>query len=345
MGSSLLLLIGIFLESKTGGSCELPEESNVFLSVVICTYNGMGVIEPTMEAILQQSIDKTRYEVLLVDNNSDDGTTEYVKSLLPEYQNLRYIQEDRQGLSYARNTGIDEAAGDIIVFLDDDSVAEPDYLETLIRKFKEYPSVLCLGGKIIPKVDFEVPWWMLEKYEGYLAMGFDAGDEDIFLDNMRGPTGGNMAFKNFVFERFGRFDVRLGRQKGKYLANEEDVLIKKIKQIEQSCLYTPDALVYHLAKRRRVGRKYLLNKAYYKGISDARSGYSRDEVGHPLGEPLWRKILRVPKLVVLQILAIIKKILFFIGFETLPLAMIVLYNIGYYLEKWRMRNSEEGLEQ
>ncbi len=320
---------------------------NCLVSVVVCTYNSLSELKKSLDAILDQTFDKHEYEVVVVDNNSDDGTAEYVKSLLPEHENLKYFFEHNQGLSYARNRGIDESRGEIITFIDDDSVAEPNFVEVIAKKFRAHPSILCLGGKIIQQLDFEVPPWVRRpKYMIYLTIGYDAGDGDIFLDNSdHGPTGGNISFRRGVFDQFGRFDVRLGRMKEKYLANEEEVLLRKIKQIKHSCLYTPDALVRHLAKQRRVGRKYLLNKAYYKGVSDARSGYAKHEINHILAEPIWKKILRAPKLLALQFVAAIKRVIFFIRFGTLPMVMTLAYNAGYYLERWREARDRKVTEK
>jgi glycosyltransferase involved in cell wall biosynthesis len=260
-----------------------------FISVVICTYNNLVLLKRSVKAILKQSLEKEKYEVLIINNNSNDGTANYIKSLLAKEKNLKYFNEKRQGLSYARNRGIAESMGEIITFLDDDAIARKDLLESIYHKFNDYPSILCLGGKVIPKIEFNVPDWMEKRYRNFLVLEYDLGEQDCFLDKIYGPVGANISFKKNVFEKFGNFDIRLGRVKDKYLSNEEEKLLFAIKKLKKSCLYTSKAVVYHIAKKTRVGRKFLLHRAYYKGISDARSRYSKKQIVHGLSKSLWRK--------------------------------------------------------
>ena len=261
-----------------------------FLSVIICTYNNVELLKRSLSAILNQSLENNKFEILVIDNNSDDGTEEYIKEIISLHENLRYIKEPNQGLSYARNRAVKESRGEIITYIDDDAIAEKDFLKVVIEKFKTYPSILCLGGKVIPQIDFYVPIWFIKKYRNFLVLSYDAGDRDVYLDKMHGPVGANISFKRSVFEKFGLFDVNLGRNKDKYLANEEELFIRRIKCIVHSCLYSPDAIVRHVAKPTRVGRRFLLHRAFYKGISDARSGYKKSEIIHGLGKPFLHKL-------------------------------------------------------
>lgn len=261
------------------------------ISVIICTYNNLPLLKFSVEAILKQNLDNNKYEVLIIDNNSNDGTNDYIRDILPLYSNLKYFKESSQGLSYARNRGINESNANIITFIDDDAIAEKNLLEVVLNKFKTYPSIVCLGGKVVPKIDFDVQDWFLKKYQNYLVLGYDAGNEDLFLDKIHGPVGANISFKRKVFDHYGKFDLNLGRKKDTYLANEEELLLRKIKSVKGSCLYAPVAIVHHIAKRTRVGRKYLLHRAYYKGISDARSGYKKKDILHGLGKPFILKII------------------------------------------------------
>ena len=261
------------------------------ISAVICTYNNLPLLKQSVKALVNQTLDKTNYEVLIVDNNSDDGTAEYIKTILSEHHYLRYIRESNQGLSYARNRGIDESKGKIITFIDDDAIAEKDLLKVIVEKFTTYPSLVCLGGRILPKIEFEVKEWFLKWYRNYIVLSYDAGDKDIYLDNNHGPVGAKISFLKDIFQYTGKFDTALGRTKDKYIANEEELIINKIKQTKNSCLYTPDAVVYHIAKPNRVGRKFLLHRAFYKGVSDARSGYDKEEIIHKLGKPVMPAII------------------------------------------------------
>ena len=99
------------------------------ISAIICTYNREKYITECLEH-LRIACQNKMLEVLVVDNNSTDSSASLIKGYLdchPDFPG-RYILETKQGLSHARNRGIKEAKGDILVFLDDDSMVAPDYL-------------------------------------------------------------------------------------------------------------------------------------------------------------------------------------------------------------------------
>lgn len=329
----------------------MTREEGYFISVVICTYNNVNLLKRCLNAILDQTLGKEKYEVLVIDNNCNDGTAEYAKSLLSKHKNLKYFLEPMQGLSAARNRGVDESRGEIITFIDDDAIAEKNFVEVIRNKFRYYPSISCLGGKVLPKIEFKVPTWMLKKYKNYLVLAYSVAQEDRFLGNPSfGPAGANISFKSIVFHQFGKFDVRLGRTKKKYLANEEEKLLHPIKRIEKACLFTPDAVVHHIAKESRVGRIFLLHRAYYKGVSDTRSGYKPEQIIHPLARPL----LENAKTTITEFLSDLRPLSykqkvksglmniaresFFNLRENLfgGFVMTIFYRIGLYLEKFRL---------
>ena len=120
------------------------------ISIIICTYNRQDCILRPLEALKEESFKD--FEVILVDNNSSDRSPELIKDFCQKYPDfpLHYFLETRQGRSYARNRGLNEARGEILVFLDDDALPHKDYLENLSRHLMELPEVSAFGGKIEP---------------------------------------------------------------------------------------------------------------------------------------------------------------------------------------------------
>ncbi len=99
------------------------------LSVIICTYNRDKYIQMVLRSLEKQTLSQGDFEVLIVNNNSLDNTEEIVQNYLKKTSlRIQYMIEYNQGVSYARNRGVGEAKGDIIVFLDDDETVEPDFL-------------------------------------------------------------------------------------------------------------------------------------------------------------------------------------------------------------------------
>ena len=114
------------------------------LTVVICSWNRAPSLQKTLESIESCRVPEgTNWEILVVDNNSDDGTAAVCKAFLEKSPDrYRYVFETRQGKSFALNTGIKYARGDIIAFTDDDVIVEQDWLGALLRAFDEN---VCAG--------------------------------------------------------------------------------------------------------------------------------------------------------------------------------------------------------
>ena len=151
------------------------------------------------------------WEILVVDNNSTDETRQVVEDFRNRYPDLiRYWFEPQQGLSYARNAGIQHARGNILAFIDDDEDAAAGWLQNL-RTNLHSGEWAGAGGRVLPQWNGSRPPWLSSKSSftsGPLVM-FDAGPEGGQLTEP--PFGANMAFKKEVFDVHGRFRTDLGR--------------------------------------------------------------------------------------------------------------------------------------
>ena len=133
------------------------------ISIIVCTYNRDRYIYRTLERIATNAFPPERFEIVLVDNNSTDNTAAECRRFQSAYPAVRYryFLETRQGLSYARNRGMQEAQGTTFVFLDDDSFVEKDYLQRLAEYLQHYPDAAAFGGKITPLFESgHTPPWL-----------------------------------------------------------------------------------------------------------------------------------------------------------------------------------------
>src|SRR5690349_19001915 len=105
-------------------------QTKVDITVLVCTFNRREDLRELLTSALRQETDGSfTYEILVVDNNSDDGTRELIEGLIAEGHNaVRYLFERRQGKSFALNTGLGAARGAIYLVADDDLVLPPGYL-------------------------------------------------------------------------------------------------------------------------------------------------------------------------------------------------------------------------
>ena len=119
------------------------DSSTLTTSVVIATRNRAEMLEEALQSIVDQTLCPT--EVVLVDNASTDQTPE-VADRFRSKLNLVYVIEPQLGVAHARNRGIATARGDIVAFIDDDCLPDPEWLQNMVWRFESDPSIGVVGG-------------------------------------------------------------------------------------------------------------------------------------------------------------------------------------------------------
>jgi len=225
------------------------------ISVIICTYNRANSLADTLLCLTKQSYEAVNWELIIVDNNSNDNTKEIISQYSKKLPNLTYKFEPQQGLSYARNLGINSAHGSIIVFTDDDVLPEIDWLEQIQNNMEKYNCDAC-GGYIAPKWEVPPPAWLTDIFYGFLAIKTDTnGPRQLSIDDEL-PFGANMAFRKSMFSIYGLFDTQKGR-KGNILAGGEDIeMFERIIHANCSVYYFPDIKVTHKVEAFRIKKNY-----------------------------------------------------------------------------------------
>jgi glycosyltransferase involved in cell wall biosynthesis len=115
------------------------------VSVVIPTLNRAAMLATTIERIENQTVGRDAYEVLIVDNNSTDTTQAVLAQKAAAYPNLKGFIQTKRGAAATRNVGIRAASGEIVLFIDDDILAEPDLVERHIQYHAENPGASIIG--------------------------------------------------------------------------------------------------------------------------------------------------------------------------------------------------------
>lgn len=229
------------------------------ISVIICTYNRAKYIYHVLESIAEGDFPKQNYEIILVDNNCTDNTKDELarfRATWPDVD-LKYFLETNQGLSYARNRGIKEATGDILVYVDDDAFVNKNYLSNYFDLFLRRKDIDAAGGPIIPHYEGgNEPSWMTYHLKrlltGYLYFGNT--EKDFPGDNF--PGGGNSAYRKEVFERVGLYNVDLGRKGGDLGGGEEKDIFAKMKASGMRFVYTPGSILHHSIPQYKLEENY-----------------------------------------------------------------------------------------
>ena len=218
------------------------------ISVIICTYNREKYIYNVLKSLALGTLEHDAYEIVLVDNNCTDNTRKEVDhfcNVFPQVT-LRYFVETNQGLSHARNRGIKESKGDILVYVDDDATVNPDYLKTYADWFESHPETDAAGGPIIPHYETgSEPKWMTYFIKRLLTGYLYFGDKAKPFPGQNYPGGGNAAYRSRVFEKVGLYNVELGRNGDSLGGGEEKDIFDKMKREGMQFVYLPQAILYH----------------------------------------------------------------------------------------------------
>ena len=224
----------------------------MLVSTVICTYNRVDILKICLEHVVLQTCDPSKFEVLIINNNSTDTTEEYVKTFISEYSgNIKfsYFLEKKQGLSAARNKGLHQAEGQWINYIDDDALLPPDFIANVIQNINKHPAIGGFGGKIIPKYFGSEPEWM-SWFTWGLVSKHDLGNQPKQYESIGiYPTGCNMTYKKSALLEVGGFDeVLLRRCDDKYIAYE-------IKSKNYQIWYFPDVVLEHYIDEDRINNR------------------------------------------------------------------------------------------
>lgn len=233
------------------------------VSVVICTYNRADYLKKCLDSMLNQTYDN--FEVIVVNGPSTDET----ENLLEKYPFKGIQQKEKGGLSAARNIGIRTARGEIIAFIDDDGIADKDWLDELTTLYTT-EDIVSVGGKIVPMWLCERPEWYIDQLGSSLSLlDFSQNIKQIVFPDC--PYGCNMSFRKRIFEEIGYFDVSFGRCLSKNLLSHDEIdLCKRIDEKGYKTMYSPKAIVHHQIDASRLTKAWFKNRFFGgNGVSTA----------------------------------------------------------------------------
>ncbi len=242
------------------------------VTVILCTYNRCLTLTTALESVAQSQMpESVSWEVLVVDNNSKDKTRDVVEEFGRRYPGrFRYLFQPQPGKSHALNSGIHEASGEILAFMDDDVVVDEKWLHNLTAVLQEQEWA-GVGGRILPERGFTPPAWisLKDKYALAPLAVFDLGTQ---AGEMReSPFGTNMAFRREAFSTYGGFRTDLGPQPGSEIQHNEDSEFgSRLLAGGERFWYEPTAIVYHSMPAERICKAHFLSWWIDKTRADTR---------------------------------------------------------------------------
>jgi glucosyl-dolichyl phosphate glucuronosyltransferase len=223
------------------------------VSVVTSTYNRAEVLPRAIEALVTQDAAGARHEVIVVDNNSTDGTQQVVRAFVDRGRvPVRLIFERQPGVSHGRNAGIRAAAAPVIAFTDDDVSVDRRWIAGIKHAFDAHPDVDYVTGKIAAQWEGEPPAWLTGDTWGGPCVIRDRGDEPLYSQPGQffpGWATANLAVRRRVFDRVGLFSPSFSR-------GEDLEFILRVWRAGGRGMYAPDVAVTHHVAADRMTRAY-----------------------------------------------------------------------------------------
>jgi glycosyltransferase involved in cell wall biosynthesis len=240
------------------------------VTAILCTYNRCESLAGTLEDLAASQMPASTWEVLVVDNNSTDRTREVAQGYCRRYPEVfRYILEPTSGKSYALNTGVKEARGEVLAFTDDDVKVDPAWLYQITASLF-HGKWAGAGGRTLTAHTFTAPAWFSEQELGGVLYGrFDFGDEPCEIASA--PPGANMAFRKEMFEKYGGFRTDLGPGPNPEIPrpNEDTEFGRRLMAAGEHLRYEPKAVLYHPVALDRLNQRYFLAWSFDYGRASA----------------------------------------------------------------------------
>lgn len=248
-----------------------------FVSIIISTYNRAQYIGITIDSFLRQSYPAELYEIIICDNNSTDNTKEVIESYIEKARRgvkVRYLFEKRQGLHYVKNYAAKNANGQILLFTDDDMIADYNLLTELVKVFQDNVKVGVATGRILPEWKGTPPSWVEKYCKNQLLSLNDLGDKTKIVNYDLGVFGCFEAVKRDVFFKTGGFHPDLfGSKPG--VGDGESGLNQDIIKLRMGIqfAYVGASVIYHMIPPSRMTQTYLNNRLIYSGNATSYSEY------------------------------------------------------------------------
>lgn len=232
-------------------------------TIQLCTYNRAALLERVLDACFEQTADPDSYEVVLVNDGSSDDTPAVIERARKRATcRFEVIDQQNSGLAKGRNAGIARATGERIIFIDDDVLPTPNFVEEHLRTHDASPLAIVRGGAINVESFDKLPpaKWQLKDYSGNF---FWTTNVSVPLATIRAIGGFNDTFAEYGWE-----DIDVGL---------------RLRQRGVKAVFNPKALVYHWKPRPRSGN---VEKMIRQARAQARTAVQLAQI-----HPHWRVYL------------------------------------------------------
>ena len=266
--------------------------NEVKLSVILPCFNRKALVLKALESLLAQDYTASLWELIVVDNQSTDGTAQAAAEFLNSQTTTldwKVVIETQKGLVFTRHTGAAHAQHSILLFGDDDALYEPNWVSSVAEVYQRFPAVGAVGTRILIRWDSPPPAWVrpLEYLHGRITMGngITIKDEGMFIN------GGSFSIRKEILRHVEGFNPG---QLGDYLLGDSETgLCRKLHALNIPIGFTDRTTMWHLQFANRhateadIARRFANN-----GIADAYNAYFNDK--NPNKSTVESELKRIP---------------------------------------------------
>lgn len=252
------------------------QEGQLFVSIIIPTYNRSNLLAKTIESFLEIDYPKQLLEIIISDNNSSDDTREVVNSFLPnETVNVRYHFEKRQGVHFARNAAAKLAKGEILYFTDDDMIADRNMLIELIPSFGHDPKIGTATGRVLPKWEVSPAQWVLNLMSNHLLSLNDPPEEFVISNKDCMVFSCHQAIRKEAFFDAGGYNPE--NTKGLWMGDGETGLNIKLEKLGHKFAFNGKSVIHHSIPKQRMTFSYLVKRLLNQANCDSYTEYRKSK--------------------------------------------------------------------
>lgn len=237
------------------------------LSAIIPTRDRPDLLADCLETLAAQEGAPDGFEVVVIDDGSAADLAAVVDRFAGSAVRFRYERQQPGGLNVARNTGAAAARGDVLAYLDDDTLVDRRWAAAVVEGF-ETLGCDAIAGRLVLQLEGPEPPWLAPGLRRYLSE-LDLGERPRSLHGGEWPFGANCAVRRRAFDAVGGFRPGLDRAGASLVSNGDTEFFERVRASGATIGWWPDATVRHRVPAERLTTTWFRKRAYAQGISDA----------------------------------------------------------------------------
>lgn len=251
---------------------------DIYISVIIPTRNRYSLLKETINSITVQTLDNNLFEVIVIDNGSNDLTINIFEEFYNKIRNFTYIFCSEPGLHVGRNIGFAESKGRVLVYCDDDIEANPNWLSTIMNSFIQDNNLGVLGGNNYPKFLATPPNWLVEMWNTSIPFSANKILPELSLLKLKYKNltnvdpgliwGCNFSILKEIVSKVGGFNPDgMPLNLKLFRGNGESDMALKANELGYKTMFHPLCSVYHKVTEERMTFNYFQERSYLIGVS------------------------------------------------------------------------------